>query len=261
MANVIFYFTGTGNSLAVARQIADEMGDTKLVSISDAIKASNVDLKFERIGFVFPVYFSRVPSIVKHFIAKLKFTKSEYLFAVITYAGVYGQALKQLHSCIAEQGGNLNAGFSVRMPGNYIVKYGAFPKLIQRLFFRGKKKKVKKVSTTLIEKETLIKGKKDFVPGIFEESINKTIKNFGNNAQNFYVNEKCNGCASCKMICPVSNIEMEEKQPKWGRICEQCMACIQWCPKQAIEYADKTKKRKRYQNPEIKISDFILRKS
>ena len=71
------------------------------------------------------------------------------------------------------------------------------------------------------------------------------------------MNGKCTGCAICQKICPVDNIKIENKQPIWGKQCEQCMACIQWCPTQAIEYSDKTRKRKRYHNPEIKISDMI----
>lgn len=257
MRNVIFYFTGTGNSLAVARDIADKIGDTKIVAIADAIKENNIDLPYERVGFVFPVYYYCTPSIVKRFIKKLNFNKSQYVFGVITYGGTYGETLSQLEHCIREQGGLLSAGFSVRMPGNYIVKYGAFIPTIQRMIFKREKNRVSGISTAVKAREKTHIAKGSLISRAFSGSIQKIIADFGKNAQNFHVNSKCTGCGSCEKICPVGNINIENRQPKWGNTCEQCMACIQWCPLQAIEYADKTAKRRRYQHPEIKILDLI----
>lgn len=63
-SNVILYITGTGNSLAVANSIAELLGDTQLISISEARKSKSFDLTFKRIGFVFPSYYACMPSIV-----------------------------------------------------------------------------------------------------------------------------------------------------------------------------------------------------
>ena len=55
---MIFYFTGTGNSLYAARKLADE--GEKIVSIVDALrsKAYHYTLNVgDKLGFVFPVYF------------------------------------------------------------------------------------------------------------------------------------------------------------------------------------------------------------
>ena len=60
MSNIVYYFSGrTGNSLAVARDLAHKLGETKIVPVADAIKESAIELPYERnerIGFVFPVY-------------------------------------------------------------------------------------------------------------------------------------------------------------------------------------------------------------
>lgn len=271
MKNIIFYFTGTGNSLVVARDIVDKIGDAKLMSIADAIKEDTIDLSsYERIGFVIPVYFSRIPAIVKRFIEKLSFNISQYVFGVITLGGIYGTIFSELKQDVAVRGGALSAGFLVFMPGNYIIQYSAFPKVIQRIRLSREKKKVNYISIAVKEKKTLFETKWDWVSGasgvlgvITEspESVDKIIASFGENAQNFNVNGKCTGCASCERICPVGNIKMENRQPNWGNVCEQCMACIQWCPAQAIQYSNKTGNRKRYHNPEIKISDMISNSS
>jgi hypothetical protein len=132
MKDIIFYFTGTGNSLAVARDIAGKIEYTKLMSITEAIKEDAIDLSsYERIGFVIPVYHQRVPAIVKRFIAKLNFHKYQYIFAVITLVGYYGTIFSELKHDIVERSGALSAGFLVFMPGNYIIGYNAFPKIIQ----------------------------------------------------------------------------------------------------------------------------------
>lgn len=259
MSNIIFYFTGTGNSLAAARDMAEKIGDTKIVSMAEAVKEGNIDLPYERIGFAFPVYYSCVPAIVKQFIGKLNFSSSQYIFSVVTFGGAYGMALAQLSKYIAERRGFLNAGFPVRMPGNYIDKYNAFPEALQRMLFKRAKKRINSISALVKKKESTNIPKGNILLRIFEGYDNKILADFGNMAENFYTTDKCNGCRTCEKVCPVGNIEVVDKKPKWGSNCEHCVACIQWCPAHAIEYADKTANRRRYQNPEIKVSDLILK--
>lgn len=257
MSNIIFYFTGTGNSLTVARDIANRIGDTKVVSIAEAIKEDNVDLPYERVGFVFPVYYSSIPAIVRRFIAKLSFDKSQYIFGIVTFGGTHGLAFSQLSQLIAERGGLLNSNFGIPMPGNYIVKYGAFPLAMQRRLLKKGKERAGSISIKVKEKEStrLLKG--DLVSSLIIGYVNKMVAGVSGMAGNYHTTEKCNGCGTCERVCPVSNIEMTDKRPRWGNACEQCVACIQWCPMQAIEYADRTSNRKRYQNPEVRVSDLF----
>ena len=62
----------------------------------------------------------------------------------------------------------------------------------------------------------------------------------------FYVKENCNGCATCKKLCPLNNIELVDNKPKWNNRCTQCMACIGGCPLNAIEYKKITQNKVRY---------------
>lgn len=267
MENIIFYFTGTGNSLAVARGIANKIENVKLMSIADAIKEENIDLSlYERIGFVIPVYYQRVPDIVKRFIEKLNFTRSQYIFSVITLAGHYGAIFSELEYDISLRGGKLNSGFIVFMPGNYIAHYNASPQIVQKIFFRWKDRDVNRIAVNVREKKSLFERKFAWISGpagVLEviqkylEPVDTIISSFGERAKEFNVSNKCTGCTLCEKICPVDNIKIKNKEPNWGKLCEQCMACIQWCPVEAIQYGNKTEKRKRYHNPEIKIADMI----
>lgn len=257
MENIIFYFSGTGNSLAVAKDIAKKIDNTELISISEALKKGPVKLSNERIGFVFPSYYACMPPIVKRFISTLDFQGTQYLFGVVTFGGAYGMTLAQLSQTIAERQGVLNAGFSVRMPGNYIDKYSAWPSSIQKIVLKREKKKVDQIASAVKEKSLARIPQGSLLLRLSEKTDYNLIANFGNMANNFHATKKCNGCGSCEKICPVDNIKLTDTHPVWGNTCEHCVACIQWCPQQAIEYADKTAKRMRYRNPEVTLSDFI----
>lgn len=87
--------------------------------------------------------------------------------------------------------------------------------------------------------------------------IYRHSKKFNTEARLFWVKDTCNGCGSCKKVCPVKNVEMDNGKPKRGDACEQCLACIHWCPKEAIEFGKNTKNRKRYRNLQVKMADII----
>ena len=62
---MIFYFTGTGNSLYVAKQLEEHP-----VSIPQIIRRPDLDFSADRIGIVAPVYGHEVPPMVKDFLKK-----------------------------------------------------------------------------------------------------------------------------------------------------------------------------------------------
>ena len=71
MKTAIYYFTSTGNSLYAAKLLAEQLKDSKVVSMVKAL-ASDKFTDAKRIILVFPVYMYRAPHIVCRFIKKLK---------------------------------------------------------------------------------------------------------------------------------------------------------------------------------------------
>jgi flavodoxin len=53
MENIVFYFSGTGNSLKVAKTLAKELGNCEIVSMGKTEKF-NVTNQYDTIGFVHP---------------------------------------------------------------------------------------------------------------------------------------------------------------------------------------------------------------
>ena len=79
---IIFYFTGTGNCLYIARQLADD--GTELLSIPQMVRHGKYNFEANEIGIVYPVYGHMPPYMVRQFIQTAKL-KADYKFAVLTY--------------------------------------------------------------------------------------------------------------------------------------------------------------------------------
>ena len=262
MKTKIFYFTGTGNSLAVAKNIGDELEDAKLISIP-AVVNGNIEADTPVIGIVFPVYMWGIPNIVVDFVQKLKINRDQYIFAVTTCAGQPGEALIQLQEMLQKKGTDLQAGFAVKETANTIQEDNIFIRIA--MLIERNSKITKSGKERLSEIVEIIQNKKKHQPETSSILLNK-FGNFVygmainriNTMGKFWTDENCSLCLNCQRICPSSNIEVMNNKLHWNQNCEFCHACIQWCPKEAIHIKKEDPKR-RYHNPEIKVKDIMMR--
>ena len=105
---MIFYFTGTGNSEQLAKEIARKTGD-KVINITEAVRNeqySYIVSDSENLGFAMPVYFSGVPHIVKDFIEKADLTLEgdNYVFSALTCGAVTSDTGKMLSKMLLKKG-------------------------------------------------------------------------------------------------------------------------------------------------------------
>ena len=122
MSSKIFCFSGTGNSLAVARELNNNLSDKgSIIPLSIFRDKESVQIDTDVLGFVFPVYFMNIPDIVKSFIKKLTFKTNPYIFAIETCNGTPGASLIELNKCLERKGKALFSGFVIYMPGNALV--------------------------------------------------------------------------------------------------------------------------------------------
>ncbi|MCX5782163.1 MAG: EFR1 family ferrodoxin [Elusimicrobia bacterium] len=259
MKNSIYYFSGTGNSLKIAQDLASELGNTELISIAKSVN-SKLNLDFDIIGIVFPVYMWGLPLIVRDFLKNVKNSKS-YFFAVATYGGLPGSTLDQAVEILKSNGVKLSAGFAVRMPGNYTPMYGAFPLSKQNRFFKKAAEKVKIIAEYVkLKKENKAEKSLPFINWLLSKKFyNFASPHIPEMDKNFWADEKCTGCGICYRICPAANIKLVNGRPVWLHKCQQCMGCLQWCPVEAIQYKKNTVMRKRYHHPQLKAEDFFMR--
>jgi ferredoxin len=259
MGTTIFYFTGTGNSMMIARDLAAQLGNgTEITSIPQAIHKEIV-LSSECIGFIMPVYFWGMPLMVEDFIKKLAMGKAKYIFAVVTFGGKPGSTLYQIDDLLKQKGVELSAGFEIQLPENYIPLYNLPSPAEQENQIKNGKIKIREIAEMISsrQKHEINQDSTGFIIRILSVLFHKRSAKFHKDAAKFWVTEKCNDCGTCKLICPVQNIRLDDGRPRWGNKCEQCLACIHWCPTQAIEFGEKTLNRKRYRNPELRLQDII----
>jgi ferredoxin len=286
----IYYFSGTGNSFAVARDIAGKIKG-KLTSISSIINKEEIRPEAEMIGIVFPDYHSGIPNIIRRFILKLSGISDKYIFAVCTYGGNPGISVEYACSLIKGRGGKLSAGFSVKMPYNYIIPAFSLSKFAFDIalketsdeekseMFSIWRKKLEIIHDYITSgKEGLFETGSELILHLVDASglrdslgkgmwlkmagIKKNIKmTFLESIQlmdsGFSADEKCNACGVCSRICPVNNVMMKDGKPSWQHQCEQCFACLQWCLLEAIQFGCNTVGYKRYHHPEVKLSDMM----
>lgn len=260
MQTRIYYFSGTGNSLHVARMLAKGLGEAEVAAIPQAIRQPPAQ-PVERIGFVFPVYMWGMPLIVERFCRQFQASSAAYCFGVVTCGGSAGGTLAQLERTLACCGLSLAFGAVVQMPGNYTPLYGAPPEAAQRKLFE---KADVRLDAILAEIRGGRKGQVDrgswFGRTVMSGFVYRIgARHLAAGDVKFFADEKCNGCGLCAKVCPVGNIALQNGRPAWQHHCEQCMACLQWCPQVAIQFGPRTAGRRRYHHPGCNAGNFILR--
>jgi ferredoxin len=261
----IYYFSGTGNSLAIARDLAEEL-NAKLTPVVSMMDQESLKVEADVIGFVFPIYDFKPPPIVEDFVRKLEGVDSKYLFAVCTYGIAPAQSLKHLDRVIKSCGGHLSAGFAVGMPHSGIGS-GAVTETQRESMLENWKDRLEEVCDSISSREEgRIESSNLFldffrpriigmVPFLLKFLKHMLLK--GTESLAFTSSEDCNGCGICERICPLDNIEVVGGKPIWSDNCVSCFACLNWCPKGAISLGDFDANIRNYHHPDVKISDML----
>lgn len=268
--NIIFYFSGTGNSLEVAKQLKFHLDDTDTIPIIQS-EPINVGDGILRVGLVYPIYVNAVPKVVLDFIKANKNIFKGFTFAVATHGGIPGIAGLNLIDNMSKLDIKLSAYYEVEMINN--TPKGVAPKplmhlnwekeitseLIQKML-TDTESKVKSISMSLLDNESsfeigkskiLNNLKLTFMNAIWKMSEKKPLKVV------FILDESCIGCGNCAKVCTTSRIQLLSSKPQWIHDnCNCCYACFNFCPKQAIGVKHYTKKLGRYHHPNIDINEI-----
>ena len=128
-------------------------------------------------------------------------------------------------------------------------------------FFEKAKKEIADFS------EIVNNGKDNLDSSVFKKDVGRSEKDndwFQAEANNldksFHVDDNCNSCGVCEIVCPVKNIVLTDGIPQWQHKCQHCLDCINFCPEKSIQFGDKTQKTGRYHHPEIILKEIINQK-
>lgn len=257
MKKEIFYFSGTGNSLAIAKQLGTLLHNASIIPIASLMKKKRIHTDAEMIGIVFPVLFLDIPRIVKIFLQKLTMPDNPYVFAIANGNGLVGKALLTIDIILIKKGCKLNFGYFIDMPGNCIIWYDFTQKVQEQQKRLYKSKIIIKHIAVSIHREIYtpypVSNLSRF--SYFKSSYEKFSMLYLLKNHIFYTTRSCNGCGNCVKVCPVVNIFLKKGKVYWHNKCEFCLACLHWCPNRAIQSIG-TQNRKRYHNLEITYKEI-----
>ena len=251
---MIFYFSGTGNSLYAARTIAESLGED-IQYIPGYLKDNPMEISIKKdqiLGFVFPVYYYSLPTLVEEFVKNLKLSLEDgaRVFVLATCGATTGDSTKMLKDMLLEKGVETDFVFALEMPDNYVLMYDVQSREQQERILGKARESLVEIIEALREGRmgdyNTIKGP---LPGMMTSLAGALYKK-GRRTSKFHSTDRCTGCNLCERICPVDAIKMVEGRPVWTKDrCVHCLACIHRCPEAAIQYGRKTEKRGRYINP------------
>ena len=249
---MIFYFSGTGNSYQAALAVCAD-GEQPL----DMAKCRREgEFRFEpgadeAVGFVFPVYYGGLPTVVADFVKKLLLVRpAAYCFAVLTCGGGSYGAPEMLQKALHARGVRLDAAYTVVMPENYVTLFRT-PEAPERdAILAAASDKLDSIRTAVACRDRIgvhvsVRDRL-YTAGMYPSYVH------GRKTAKFFADEQCVGCGVCAKRCPVGAIRMVDGRPKWVKDrCAECMACLR-C--NAVQYGKRTKGKLRYTNPVLKSS-------
>jgi ferredoxin len=270
--SVIFYFSGTGNSLYVAKRLAEGLGNARLVPVLQALELEEKALSYQQVGIVYPVYMNTAPEPVRTFLSTFDFTKVSYLFAIATHGPIPGKPGAYVNHLLKGKGRLLDEFFNIPMNSNSPKGVAPKPLMIKNWEQHITPDKVKNMKckadaaidhaiAALQEQQHTFRDIYYSDPKAYGHLLTKILWHIGGTSKptlTFLLDDACTSCGTCQSVCLSGRIKMEGQHPAWQMQipCYYCYACFNYCPEQAIGVKHYTKKEGRYHFPGITAQEI-----
>ena len=248
---MVFYFTATGNSLYVAKQL-----EKNPVSIAQAVHDRQMVYKAERIGIVCPVFGHEVPALVKEFLEKASFV-TPYFYMILTYGNRHGGAAKLAENMLKEMEIKPSYINVILMADNFLP---AFDMDVQKRLDKKVDEHIKNIQKDIADQKRYRSSVTDRDRMIHREYLSRTSDMPPDYWKHLYhITDECIGCEICTRVCPEKCFTVQNQKSSWNPgNCIGCMACIHACPMMAIQMNIPEKNPKaRYRNPHISICEIV----
>jgi ferredoxin len=265
MKTELYYFTGTGNGLFIAKSIKERLEDDNneivIVPINSLNLSQNIISNGDRIVIIYPTYVMTAPEIVKKFAGKIQVSDGSDLFLFAhSGGGGAGIAINSIKKVFEDRKIKISNIFETTFPSNSAV----------RSYSTDQLRKILEKAEDSVQKniESLVKGKNANILrlSILKKSsllIGEWLAVFGGKYMKFReidVDGSCIGCSTCVKVCPVENIKLLNNRPVFSDKCEMCLACVNQCPKKSLSYGKMKKSNMMsYRHPDVKLKELMYR--
>lgn len=265
LKRVILYFTGTGNCLYVARQLAGK--NSELLSIPQLMKQNEIVIEADEIGLVYPIYGHMPPNMVRQFIKKAKL-KADYKFAVLTYGNRKCSAVEIWDEISRKAGVPFDYINTLIMVDNWLPNFDMNE---QMLIDKHIPENLDKINVDISARkkwhEPVTDEERAQHQGFMRFTGMDPETGFMLQSEScFTVTDACIGCGACVAVCPKGNYRLTSQGVKTEGNCEFCFACIQNCPQKAIQFVKNEKDpllrngevnpKARYRNEHVSLMDI-----
>jgi ferredoxin len=243
MNKVIYYFSGRGNSLSVARELAERIEGTRVLPMAKAEGA--VAVRGGILGLVLPVIDFGLPLLVRDFVGRLRCGgEKPYVFAVLTCGGMPCAAMHALAKLLKKRGLTLAWG-------EHIVF--ALEKMPEEEW----QSRLDAIASAATRREAAGLPSPKLAHRLMTGLLNPLARRMiPGEDRKFTVSAACDGCGVCQKVCPVQNIRIADGKPEWLHRCQQCAACFSWCPKEAIS-GTCLAARTHFRNPRVRLGEMV----
>lgn len=213
---MILYFSGSGNSRYVAKELGTLLND-EVVSLNSRIKNNDTSMLVSDKPYVIvcPIYAWRIPKVVEEHLKVTNLSGNNKVYLFITACGSSGNVDSYAKQFFTEFKMEYMGSRTFYMLGSYIA-------FMENPDLEKAKETNNKVNISLLELFSYIQNEEK-LPKQKVSMLGKAVSRFANpffynhiiGKDGFYITEKCIGCGKCEEVCLLNNIHMKNKRLVW----------------------------------------------
>lgn len=239
MKVLIVYFSGTGNTKAIAQAYEKAIKKAGHSVIIASIEDLPVIPEHDFLIVGGPIYAGNMPDKLIYWIRKnipINDSKKKAIVFSSSAGLLNANGVKSIGKKLIKKGYMLVDAATYEMPRNfYIDKYAPTPETQQKQQFENVASAILKSLNKMDSNILFDLNESVIMIDLLADIFRLMAKSLG---KSFEITNKCIACGKCEKDCPQHNIDYKNKL--YSKKCMMCTRCIHNCPVNAITYKGKS---------------------